>query len=86
LDALQRSGGALHVVEAERLARVPAEVELDALALQVLLADRVERAGQAELEDGERGLSHVARHVAAHVFLFGVVDGFVRGEVLPGFA
>ena len=42
-DALEDSSGALHVVEAELDPMVPAEVKLRRVALQMGLADAVER-------------------------------------------
>lgn len=44
---------------------VPAEVELHAIALQVLLAYVVERAIEAALEDRKAALNRVRGHVAA---------------------
>ena len=80
-DALKRSGSTVGVVEAERLARVPAEVELSRVALKVLLADAVEGAIEPALEDRKAGLDRVGRHVAARVFLDRVVHDFMRREV-----
>ena len=52
-DVHQHSGGALHVVDTEGHAVIPAEVEFSSIPLQVLFADAVERAVEAALEDGE---------------------------------
>jgi len=58
-DAAQDSSGALHVVDAQLDAVVPAKVELDAVALKVLLAHAVERAMQATLQQREGRLNGV---------------------------
>ena len=81
-DALERGGGAVGVIEAEGLARIPAEIELGRVALKVLLADAVEGAVEAALEDRKGRLDRVGRYVAARVFLLRVVHDFVRREVL----
>lgn len=65
-DALQ-GGGAVGVAVALRLAGVPTEVKLAAVALQMLFAHAVERANKAALEDGERGFYGVGGDVAARI-------------------
>ena len=52
-DVHQHGSSALHVVDAKSDAVVPAEIEFGRVALQMLLADAVERAIQAALEDDE---------------------------------
>ena len=52
-DVLENRASALHIIEAQQDAMVPAEIELGGVALQVLFADAVERADQATLEKRE---------------------------------
>ena len=49
-DILQHLSGSVGIVEANRLAGIPAEVEFSGITLQVLLADAVKRAIQTSLE------------------------------------
>ena len=66
-DVAQDVRGTVGVVEAERLAGVPAKIELRRVALEVLFADAVERAVEAALEDRERGFDGVRGDIAARV-------------------
>src|SRR5687768_8413658 len=80
-DVLQRNVSALHIVHAQRDAVVPAEVELVDVALQVLLANVVERANQSSLQQRERCFNGVRGDRAARVFLVGVDNELVRSKV-----
>src|SRR5690606_1476440 len=63
-----------------RFAVVVAEVKLGRVTLQVLLADMMERAIDATLENREEALDGVGVDVAAHVFLTAVSDGVVASR------
>ena len=60
-EVLQRHGGALRIIKPESLTRVPAEVELGHVALEVGFADTVECASQAALEQREGRFDGVRR-------------------------
>ena len=77
--------GPFAVVDAERDPVVVAELKLRAVAVQVALADVVETAVDATLEQTEHALGRVAVRRAAHVFRTGVRHAFVLGELLARF-
>ena len=51
LNVHQHGSGALHVIDAEGRAVVPAKIEFGSIALQMLFADAVEGAVEAALQD-----------------------------------
>ena len=80
--ALQYLGGAFRIFDAERRSAVPAKSKFVDVALQVLLADRVERAGDAALQYREEALDRLGVRVAANVFAKGMGNGLMVGEIL----
>ena len=77
----EKRGGALCV---RHVAGVGAEIELGEVAVQVSLADVVEGAVNATLEEREMAFDRVGMHEAAepHIFLGGMVDAGMAGELI----
>lgn len=84
-DVLQRVSRTIGVGEAELGASVPTEVKLSHVALKMLFANMMERADQTALQQSEARFDGVGRHIAARVFLRGVVHNVMRREVLADF-
>lgn len=87
-DTLEGIGRPFGIVHAKGNPVVVSEVELGKVAVQMLLADMVEGAGDAALQDREVTLDGVGVNVATDIFLDAVVDGLmaevpVHMAVLP---
>ena len=83
-DALDRTAGALGILDAKARAVVVAEVELGKVAMQVSLADAVIDASDAALNDGEEVFTGIDADEASEtsILVCAVVDGMVSGELL----
>ena len=84
-DALERSIGALDIIEPELGAMIPAEIKLSSVALQMRLADVVEGSIQATLEDSETGFDRICRNVVSSVFAGAMIDYAMFGKLATNF-
>jgi len=76
-------GHALVIVDAQGFALIVALIELSEISVQVLLADMMERAIDAALEDREIALNRVCvPEAAANIFLDRMIDRAVTAESL----
>src|SRR6266446_2800006 len=80
-NALQRSFGALYIINTEPNAIAVAEIELSKISVQVLFFAMLVDAFHAALEDRIEAFNRIGVDVAANVFLLTVVDGFVAGKL-----
>ncbi len=82
LTALYCRNRAVSVVVPKRGTIVIAEIKFRQIAMQMLFAAMLIDTTHAALENCEIALDGICRYVAACVFLLGVIDGFVRRELL----
>ena len=83
MRALDRERCAFRILDTERAAGIPAESELLQISLQMLLADAVEAAHDATLEDRKEAFRSVdvGLAVARNVLVLAVVDDAMRREL-----
>src|SRR6266508_2411643 len=80
-DAPDGALGALYVIYAKSDAVAIAEIELGEIAVQVFLAAMLVHAFHAALEDRVEPFDGVGVGEATHVFINGMIDGFMPREL-----
>ena len=82
LTASYRCDSAVGVIEPKRGTIIVAEIKFRQITVQMLLGTVLIHAAHAAFENREIAFDCIGRHVAARIFLRGVIDGFVRGKLL----